>query len=74
VSFEGLLLPYLAGVEEITLHDSYIRQANQGWNLVELLAGIAAAKDPADNVDFVLITAELPRSETRGIGRGSSRC
>lgn len=42
--------------------------------LVELLAGIAAAKDPADNVGLVLVAAELLRNQTRGIGRSSSRC
>ena len=56
VSYENLLLPYLQGATEIELHDPYIRLPHQGRNLVELLAQIAAAKDPADEVTFKLFT------------------
>lgn len=56
VSYENLLLPYLQGATEIEFHDPYIRQPHQGRNLVELLALIAAAKDPADEVTFKLFT------------------
>jgi ATP-dependent Lon protease len=56
VSYELLLMPYLVGATEIELHDPYIRMAHQGRNLVELLAAIAAAKDPADEVTFRLFT------------------
>ncbi|TFB71534.1 BREX system Lon protease-like protein BrxL [Cryobacterium glaciale] len=56
VSYDTLLMPYLAGAIEIELHDPYIRMAHQGRNLVELLAAIAAAKDPADEVTFRLFT------------------
>lgn len=56
VSYESLLLPYLQGAAEIEFHDPYIRQPHQGRNLVELLALIAAAKDPADEVTFQLFT------------------
>jgi ATP-dependent Lon protease len=56
VSYDTLLMPYLAGATEIELHDPYIRISHQGRNLVELLAAIAAAKDPADEVTFRLFT------------------
>lgn len=56
ISYENLLLPYLQGATEIEFHDPYIRQPHQGRNLVELLALIAAAKDPADEVAFKLFT------------------
>lgn len=56
VSYESLLLPYLRGATEIELHDPYIRMSHQGRNLVELLALIASAKDPADEVTFKLFT------------------
>ncbi|UNQ42029.1 BREX system Lon protease-like protein BrxL [Prescottella equi] len=56
ISFETLLMPYLRGACEIELHDPYIRANHQGRNLVELLALIAAAKDPADEVTVKLFT------------------
>ena len=56
VSYETLLMPYLRDATEIELHDPYIRMGHQGRNLVELLALIAAAKDPADEVTFNLFT------------------
>ncbi|MET4613355.1 ATP-dependent Lon protease [Rhodococcus sp. PvR044] len=56
ISFETLLMPYLRGATEIELHDPYIRMSHQGRNLVELLAVIASAKDPADEVTFKLFT------------------
>jgi ATP-dependent Lon protease len=56
VSYDTLLMPYLVGATEIELHDPYIRLSHQGRNLVELLAAIAAVKDPADEVTFRLFT------------------
>jgi ATP-dependent Lon protease len=56
ISYDTMLTPYLVGATEIELHDPYIRMAHQGRNLVELLAAIAAAKDPADEVSFRLFT------------------
>lgn len=56
VSYETLLMPHLEGATEIELHDPYIRMSHQGRNLVELLAMIAAAKDPADEINFKLFT------------------
>ncbi len=56
ISYETLLLPYLAGASEIELHDPYIRMSHQGRNLVELLAMVAAAKDPAEEINFKLFT------------------
>lgn len=56
LSYETLLMPYLEGASEIELHDPYVRMSHQGRNLVELLAMIAAAKDPADEVNFKLFT------------------
>lgn len=60
VSFEALLMPYLRGATRIELHDPYIRMNHQGRNLVELLALIAAAKDPADEVTVRLFTVLDP--------------
>ncbi|WP_315773580.1 BREX system Lon protease-like protein BrxL [Rhodococcoides kroppenstedtii] len=56
ISYETLLMPYLHGATHIELHDPYIRMSHQGRNLVELLALIASAKDPADEVAFQLFT------------------
>ncbi|WP_440713027.1 BREX system Lon protease-like protein BrxL [Gordonia sp. FQ] len=56
ISYDTLFLPYLRGATEIELHDPYIRMGHQGRNLVELLALIASAKDPADEVTFRLFT------------------
>ncbi len=56
ISFETLLMPYLRGATEIELHDPYIRQGHQGRNLVELLALLAAEKDPAEEVTVNLFT------------------
>ena len=56
VSYETLLMPHLRGATAIELHDPYIRMNHQGRNLVELLALIAAAKDPADEVTVNLFT------------------
>lgn len=56
ISYETLLMPYLQGATHIELHDPYIRMSHQGRNLVELLALIASAKDPADEVAFKLFT------------------
>lgn len=56
ISYDTMLMPYLVGATEIELHDPYIRMAHQGRNLVELLAAIAAEKDPADEVSFRLFT------------------
>lgn len=57
VSYEEILMPYLVGAKRIELRDPYIRMPHQGRNLVELLALIAAAKDPAEEVEFMLYTA-----------------
>lgn len=56
VSYELILLPYLLGATEITIVDPYIRVAHQGRNLVDLLALLAAAKDPADEIAVTLVT------------------
>ncbi|WP_341258306.1 BREX system Lon protease-like protein BrxL [Gordonia malaquae] len=56
VSYETMLMPYLHGAAEIEIHDPYIRMNHQGRNLVELLAMIAAAKDPAEMVKVHLYT------------------
>ncbi|MBF9317343.1 BREX system Lon protease-like protein BrxL [Mycobacteroides chelonae] len=58
VSYENLLLPYLRGSAEITLVDPYIRAPHQGRNLVDLLAVLASAKDPADEISVMLVTKE----------------
>ncbi len=56
LSYETLLMPYLEGATEVELHDPYVRMSHQGRNLVELLAMIASAKDPADEINFKLFT------------------
>jgi ATP-dependent Lon protease len=58
VSYENLLLPYLRGATEITIVDPYIRAPHQGRNLVDLLAVLASAKDPADEISVTLVTRE----------------
>ncbi|MGO1312932.1 MAG: BREX system Lon protease-like protein BrxL [Brevibacterium aurantiacum] len=58
VSYETLLMPYLRGATEITIVDPYIRLPHQGRNLVDLLALLAAAKDPADEIAVTLVTKE----------------
>ncbi|RRD53425.1 BREX system Lon protease-like protein BrxL [Buchananella hordeovulneris] len=56
VSYEALLMPYLRGATAITIVDPYIRLPHQGRNLVDLLALLAAAKDPADEMKVTLVT------------------
>ena len=46
---------------QITITDPYIRQFHQARNLMELIEGIAAAKDAADEVNVKLITSENQR-------------
>ena len=58
VSYETMLLPYLRGATEIRIVDPYIRLPHQGRNLVDLLALLAAAKDPADEIAVTLLTKE----------------
>ncbi|WP_084182320.1 BREX system Lon protease-like protein BrxL [Mycolicibacterium austroafricanum] len=58
VSYEAMLLPYLRGATEITIVDPYIRAPHQGRNLVDLLAILASAKDPADEISVTLVTKE----------------
>ena len=58
VSYETLLMPYLRNATNITLVDPYIRLPHQGRNLVDLLALLAAAKDPADEIAVTLVTKE----------------
>ncbi|CPV54860.1 Uncharacterised protein [Mycobacteroides abscessus subsp. abscessus] len=58
VSYENLLLPYLRSATELTIVDPYIRAPHQGRNLVDLLAMLASAKDPADEISVTLVTKE----------------
>ena len=58
VSYETLLLPYLRGATDIRIVDPYIRLPHQGRNLVDLLALLASAKDPADEIYVKLVTKE----------------
>lgn len=58
VSYETLLMPYLRDATNITIVDPYIRLPHQGRNLVDLLALLAAAKDPADEIAVTLVTKE----------------
>lgn len=63
VSFGTLLVPYLRGATEIAIIDPYIRQFHQARNLMELIEGIAAAKDAADEVNVNLVTSEINDQE-----------
>ena len=58
VSYENLLLPYLREATDIRIVDPYIRLPHQGRNLVDLLALVASAKDPADEIAVKLVTKE----------------
>ncbi|MCT7365307.1 TIGR02688 family protein [Mycolicibacterium llatzerense] len=58
VSYDNLLMPYLRGAAGITIVDPYIRAPHQGRNLVDLLAVLASAKDPADEIAVMLVTKE----------------
>ncbi len=58
VSYETLLLPYLAGASEIAIVDPYIRQFHQARNLMELIEALALVKDPADELKVFLVTSE----------------
>lgn len=58
VSYNTLFLPYLRGAANISIVDPYIRLPHQGRNLVDLLALLAAAKDPADEISVTLVTKE----------------
>lgn len=57
VSDETLLLPYLKGSGQITITDPYIRLFHQARNLMELVAGLAKSKDPADEIRVSLVTS-----------------
>ena len=50
---------------QITIIDPYIRQFHQARNLMELIEGIAAAKDAADEVNVKLITSETSEGEEK---------
>ncbi|MGW6520971.1 BREX system Lon protease-like protein BrxL [Streptomyces sp. NPDC054962] len=65
VSFGTLLAPYLRGAGQITITDPYIRQFHQARNLMELIEGIAAVKDAADEVNVKLITSESNGGEDK---------
>jgi ATP-dependent Lon protease len=65
VSFDTLLVPYLHGATEITITDPYIRQFRQARNLMELIEGIAATKDAADEVTVKLVTSENKEGEEK---------
>ena len=63
VSYDLLFGPYLRGASEITITDPYIRRFHQARNVMELIEGIAASKDPADEVLVRLITSEETESD-----------
>jgi ATP-dependent Lon protease len=65
VSYETLLLPYLRGASEITIVDSYIRVFHQARNLMELLEGLAATKDQADELKIRLVTTESTEGQDK---------
>lgn len=65
VSFATLLIPYLCGAKQVTITDPYVRQFHQARNLMELIEGIAATKDPAEEVTVKLITSENAEGEDR---------
>lgn len=58
VSYEGILLPYLQGANEIIITDPYIRVFHQTRNLMELIAALAKTKAKADEITVKLKTIE----------------
>ncbi|MEJ1922504.1 BREX system Lon protease-like protein BrxL [Microbacterium sp. KHB019] len=58
VSYENVLLPYLAGATKITIVDPYIRKGHQVRNVGDLLGLLALAKEPADEIDIELVTTQ----------------
>jgi ATP-dependent Lon protease len=58
VSFDKMILPYLAGATEIVITDPYIRIYHQMRNLMELVGFIAAEKLPEDEITLRVITIE----------------
>jgi ATP-dependent Lon protease len=65
VSFGTLLIPYLRGAKQVTITDPYVRQFHQARNVMELIEGIAAAKDPAEELTVKLITSENTDGEDK---------
>jgi ATP-dependent Lon protease len=65
ISFDTLLVPYLRSATHITITDPYIRQFHQARNLMELIEGIAAAKDAADEVNVKVITTKHNEGEDK---------
>jgi len=63
ITYDQILGPYLRGATTVQIVDPYIRAPHQGRNLVDLLAVIAQAKDPADEVTVHLTTKEEPKAE-----------
>ena len=63
LSYEKLLLPYLAGAVEVTIVDPYIRLYHQVRNLMELIEAIAKSKSLEDEVKLQLITIEHDEPE-----------
>ncbi|QYF91431.1 BREX system Lon protease-like protein BrxL [Arthrobacter sp. PAMC25284] len=65
VSYTTMLVPYLRGATQITITDPYIRQFHQARNLMELIEGIAAVKDAAEEVHIQLITSESSEGDDK---------
>jgi ATP-dependent Lon protease len=63
VSYEKIIVPYLANATEIVITDPYIRTFHQIRNLMELVEDIAKAKRPEDEIKVKLITVEHDASE-----------
>jgi len=58
VSYENLVLPYLAGATSLTILDPYIRMPHQGRNLIDLLSLLAIVKDETEEIAVELVTSE----------------
>ncbi len=58
VSYDKIILPYLADATEIAITDPYIRMFHQARNLMELLESIAKAKAPENEIAVNLTTIE----------------
>lgn len=63
VSYDKIILPYLAGAAEIAITDPYIRMFHQARNLMELIECIAKAKAPDEEVAVSLLTIEHEEPE-----------
>jgi ATP-dependent Lon protease len=69
VSYGKIIVPYVAGANEIVITDPYIRVFRQIRNLMELIESIAMAKAPGDEISIILHTIEHPEPDKADVQR-----